>query len=132
MALGDNISGSDGMVKYGATPTEIKITKWNIKKKTSGPVPVNDSGSGGNMTNLPAKLVGFDGSFEGFLKKGVAGPTFNSVVAGEFYVDDNIKYEGDIIIGEEDINVAVDGTDAVKVGFSFEGTGELTKTDPTT
>ena len=131
MAVGDNLSGKDGKVNWGASPTEIKITRWN-RTKTIATKNVSDSGSSGGMEKIPDGLYDIAGSFDGFLKAGVAKPTVGAVIALELVTDSNIKYAGNGIITSEDTGLQVSGGEAVAVSYSFEGTGAWTDTDTTT
>ena len=123
---GSQITGQSGTITFGAVA--IKITKWTMKK-TASPINVSDNGSGGFSEFKPAKLINWNGTFTGFMRKGVASPPFNAVVAFVGLADTGITYEGSVIIGEEGFEVDTIGGNAVQVSRNFQGSGVLTETN---
>jgi hypothetical protein len=121
------ISGKDGKVKYGASPTEIKITDWSYDKQI-GLKDVSDSGSVGGKEFLPDALYEVDGSFSGFVLTGATLPTFGTEIALELIMDAANKWAGNGIITSQGEKLQVVGGDAVKVSFSFKGSGAWTRT----
>jgi hypothetical protein len=130
MAVGDNVSGQDGKVNYGATPTEIKITNWDYTKEMDTK-EVSDSGSTAGKDYIPDKLYSWSGTFTGWLKAGVTKPAFGEVIALELIADAAIESTGSAIITSQGTTLQVSGGDAVQVTYNFQGTGILTETDTT-
>lgn len=131
MAVGDKISGKDGKVNWGASPTEIHITNWT-RNKAIAIKPVPDSSSVGGIPKIVDGLYDVKGSFDGFIEAGVALPTIGAIIDIELVVNSNIKEAGKGIIVSEDESLQVSGGDAVSVSYGFEGSGAWVRTDTTT
>lgn len=119
-------SGQGGAFSYGGT--DWPIDKWSITKK-GNVADVTDSSSTYEEF-VATGYVTWNFTFEGYLKSGVAKPTFHSEVALIFTVDTGVTMSGTGIITDESTSVDVVGTNAVKVTFSGQGTGTLTEANP--
>ena len=139
-SVGDKITGKNGKIMYdsmddGTADMEYAVTKFSINKSTT-PVKSTDNGdkdANGQIwdTYEEGKTIGWNGSIEAKRKAGVAKPPFNKKFLFEGYSDDGIYVSGIIILNSEGYTVAtVDGEDVV-TQFGFQGSGELTETDPT-
>ena len=130
MAVGDKLSGKDGKVNWGASPTEIHITRWE-RTKSIATKNVSDSSSVSGMDKIPDGLYEVSGSFEGFIEAGVALPTQGAEIALELVVSSAIKEAGNGIITQISESLQVSGGEAVALSVQFEGTGAWTRTDTT-
>ncbi len=120
-------SGTGGKVSYGGVNWDIE--KWSVTKK--GVVAnVTDSGSSTWEDFIASGFQSWTFTFEGFLKSGVAKPTFHTSVALVFTVATGVTLTGNGIITDEGTTLEVNGTNAVKVSFSGQGTGALTEANP--
>lgn len=121
------LSGKDGTVKYGATPTELEVTDWSYDKSMEVK-EVTDSGSGDGKEYLPDGRYSITGSFSAFVEMSVTPPTFGTEVALQLHYDAT-NYDGfNAIITNESPALQVTGGDAVKKTFSFTATGAITET----
>lgn len=130
MAVGDAISGKDGKFKYGATPTEVYITRHN-SKRSSGTKETTSSkdASAGWRSFVPDGWFTIEGSFEGFIYKGDTPPTEGAVVEIQLHTDGNRDWTGNGIITDIEETVDVVGADAVAYSGTFKGTGAWARTD---
>src|SRR4030042_4413997 len=124
------ITGKDGKAYYGAGPTEIKITSWNIKR-ILGLKETSDSGSVSGKDFIPDGLYEFVGGFEGFIEGGTAPPTFGTEMNLKLSLNASVYWQGQGIITEEVETLQVSGGDAVKLSAPFKGTGAWARTDTT-
>jgi hypothetical protein len=119
------VTGNDGIVKYGATPTALPTESWAISEKGS----VRNGDSSSNAGDYTVKSAGafkdWSGSFVALLDDGEDGPAVGTAMAGLFYIDDTKYYGGQIIITDRNPAVEVKGGDYAKVNFTFDGTGDL-------
>lgn len=132
MAVGDPVSGLNGKAYYGATPTEIEITRWTFNR-TTGTIDVTDSGNStaGYRSKIPNGFVEGDGTIEGFVKLGTALPTFGTEVALKLASTAARYWSGNGIITGMEESLEVAGGNAASISFTFETTGTWTLTDPT-
>ncbi len=120
-------SGTGGKVSYGVT--DWNIDKWSVTKK-GAVANVTDSGSTTWEDFIASGFTSWTATFEGFLKSGVAKPTFHSSIAFVFTVATGVTMSGSGIITDEGTTLEVNGTNAVKVSFTVQGTGALTEANP--
>ncbi len=122
---------SSAFTTYGSGGTVslvIDVDKFSYTKK-GATANVTDSSSNQWEDHIPSGFVGITGTFEGFLKSGVKKPTFHSAIAFGFYETDTDYLTGTGIITDEGTTLEVSGTNAVKITFSFQGTGSYTDTN---
>lgn len=126
------ISGKDGTVKYGASPTTYDVTDWSFDRNFE----IQDvTDSGDSSTGWRAKqATGWksgSGNFTAFVEGGVSFPTEGSEVALELISNSARKWAGNGIITSVSEALTVAGGEAQKATFNFETTGAWTKTDTT-
>jgi hypothetical protein len=122
------ISGSTGTVSYGATPTSVaKLTAWTLEQ-TQGVLDVTNNGSSAFREKVADGFTSWSGSFEAFFDSASTLPTVGSDAALNLTYDGTDKWSGDAIITGRTDSIQVAGGDAVKVNFTFEGSGTLTAT----
>lgn len=118
------ISGVDGACTLGGT---ILITAWTVV--IDGEVlDVTDSGDATWKTFLPGGFTSWSGSFEGFVATGDAGGKTVGGAAAELVLTaaSGVTWTGDAILTQQATNLTVVGGEAVKVAYTFQGTGTLT------
>jgi hypothetical protein len=106
----------------------VRLTGWNLDKQI-GLKDVSDNGSVGGKEFLADALYEVDGSFEMFIDSGVNMPVFGTEMSMALHEDNDSWSIGNGIITSEGVKLQVVGGDAVKVGYSFKGTGAWTRTD---
>jgi hypothetical protein len=126
LTQGETITGQNGKVTYGATPTAVDLVDFAIKKSAE-PVDTTDNGtvSAGYKTYKPAKKVAWSGTINAMLHAGVAEPPFNEIIAFTGTADTGITYTGNIIITGVDTTVNTTDNNATKIAYTFQGTGAL-------
>lgn len=128
--MGVKLSGVAGDCTYGAGPTTIKITAWSLV--IDGEVlDVTDSGDTTWKEFLPGGYTSWAGSFEGFVETGDAGGQTIGAAAGNLtlLMDATRKWAGTAILTQQSTGLTVVGGEAVKVAYTFQGTGTLTPTN---
>jgi len=104
------------------------IVGWTMTQK-GDTREVTDSNSGAVSEFLSEGHTQWDGSFEGMLPDGALRPTVGSSYTGVFAMNSGDSFSGTIKITGMTPALQVKGTDAVKVSYTFQGTGTLTETN---
>ena len=122
------ISGYAGAASLGGTT--IKITGWTAEV-TSEVIDTTDSGDTTWRTKLPSGWSTWTATCEGFVETADVGETVGAAAASLILTaDTGITWTGNAIVVGKSTVLDVVGTDAVKVSYSFEGTGILTPANP--
>jgi hypothetical protein len=132
-SVGDILTGTNGKVEYGGTPTEIGVMSFKVNRSVE-PVKTTTNKSvsaGGGNTYAAGKCYDWDGEFVGRFEAGITPPPFNSVVTLTFTLDTGITYEGQGFITSEGVNVQTRDGEAIDIQYTFKGTGDLTIADTT-
>jgi hypothetical protein len=112
----------------GSVQRCIAIIGWTINKK-GDTREVTDSNSGAFSEFINEGHTSFDGTFEGFLGDGSLRPTIGSSTTLVLYLNGTDYFSGTVKITGETDALSVKGTDAVKVSYTFQGTGTLTESN---
>ena len=113
----------------GGTITHtIDVTGFSYTE-TAQVADVTDSSSTTWKDFTASGYKGLEGTFEGFLKSGINPPSFGSEISFGFYETDTASMTGSGILTSKAVTLTVDGTEAVKVSYSFKGTGAQTETN---
>ncbi len=112
----------------GSVSRCVAITGWSMNQK-SDVREVTDSGSGANSEFIAEGHTAFDGSFEGILPDGALRPTVGTSYAATFNIDASDSFSGTVKITGMTPVLVIKGTDAVKVSYTFQGSGTLTETN---
>jgi len=111
----------------GGTITHtIDITAFSYTA-TAQVADVTDSSSTTWKDFIASGFDDFSGTFEGFLKSGINPPSFGSSISFGFYETDSASATGSGVLTSKAVTLNVDGTEAVKVSYSFKGTGTITE-----
>jgi predicted secreted protein len=138
IAVGTVITGKTGKLKTGSavmgTAEEYEVTDIAVTV-SGGTIDVTDSGAGRWRKKVPGKYASWSGTASAFIKAGVTPLLINTVYNLHFLAESSLgdeKYwSGEAVVTEVGVSIPVEGEDAVKVTFNFEGTGELVHTDDT-
>ncbi len=115
-------------VSGGTVTHVVDVTKFSFTKKGSVS-NVTDSSSSTWEDFIASGFIAITGTFEGFLKSGVNKPTFHSAITFKLYEDATDYISGSGIITDEGTTLEINGTNAVHITFSFQGTGSYTDTN---
>jgi len=127
MASTITISGASGTLtaQGGAVP----ITAWTITQK-GDTREVTDSNSGAVSEFIPEGHTQWEGTAEAWVQDGTATLTVGAAAAaGTFLAVTGTQWAGNMILTNKNIGLQIKGTDAVKVSYTFQGTGALTETN---
>ena len=117
-------SGKDGAFSYGGS--DYPCTAWSVTQTAQ----VADTTDSSSTTWKDFTASGFHGwtfTVEGFLKSGAATPAIGASAALVFTLDTGQSYSGSGIITSKGVTTNIDGTEAVKVSLSGQGTGAITE-----
>jgi hypothetical protein len=112
----------------GSVSRCVAITGWSLNQKADTR-EVTDSNSGANSEFIAEGHTQFDGSFEGILPDGALRPTVGSSYAATLNMNSADSFSGTVKITGMSPVLQIKGTDAVKVSYTFQGTGTLTETN---
>jgi len=112
----------------GSVSRCVTITGWSLTQKADTR-EVTDSGSGATSEFIAEGHTQFDGSFEGILPDGALRPSVGSSYAMTLDMDASDSFSGTVKITGMTPVLQIKGTDAVKVSYTFQGTGTLTETN---
>jgi hypothetical protein len=128
LTVGDVITGENGKVTYGATPTVVDLIDFTIKKAaTAVDTTDNSTVASGFKTFKPGKKIEWNGTINALLKAGVAEPPFNTIISFVGTADTGVTYTGNIIITGVDTTVNTTDNNATKIAYTYQGTGALTE-----
>jgi len=133
MALNDPVSGLEGKAHYGATPTEIDITKWDFERST-GTIDTTRSSnaSAGYRSKIPNGFIEGSGNIEGLVLQGVDLPAMGTVLTIKLSSTPTRFWSGPAIITRVGESLDVPGENAQVITFDFVTTGLWELTDTTT
>ena len=127
MAATDKISGHEGTFTYDSTEMYITTFSLSVAGSTKD---VTDSSCTTWKEKIASGFKEWSGTVEGFVLDGTATDTVGAAAAsGIFLAETGAQWAGSCIITGKDINLSVDGGDAVKISLTVEGTGALTETN---
>jgi hypothetical protein len=128
MASTVTFSGASGNVSLGGISV-ASITGWTLNVK--GDVrEVTDSNSTTTSEFIPEGHYSWDGTFEGWLADGTATLTVGAAAAAlVLTMASGHTFGGSAIITGKSAVTQVKGTDAIKVSYTYQGTGALTETN---
>lgn len=113
-------------VSGGTITHTIDITGFSYTA-TAQVADVTDSSSSTWKDFTPSGYQDFSGTFEGFVKSGINPPDFGSSISFGLYETDTASATGSGILTSKAVTLSIDGTSAVKVSYSFKGTGTITE-----
>lgn len=118
------IAGDAGEVTLGGT---IKITAWECTVEGEV-IDVTDSGDTTWKEFIPSGWTSWSGSFEGYVETGDAGGLTVGAAAAELILTakSGVTWTGNAIVTSSLTNLVVVEAEAVKVAYTFQGTGILT------
>lgn len=130
MAAGNPISGKNGTVKTGGTPTAlVHITNWKITRSAETDRFADNSSSGWKRSIAGTKM--WEGSFDGKVNDGEAVPLKEGDgVAAQFHLDGSggQHMAGNITVKSLDVECDFDTGKVIAYSVKFEGNGALTDT----
>jgi hypothetical protein len=127
MASTVTISGASGTMTLGGSP--YPITAWTVNRKAETR-EVTDSNSSTVSEFIPEGHSSWDGTMEGWVQDGTACLTVGAAAAALVLTAVTGTYwTGNAIITGASIVLQVKGSDAVKVSYTFQGTGALVETN---
>jgi hypothetical protein len=112
----------------GTVQRTCSITGWTLNQKCDTR-EVTDSNSGATSEFIPEGHTQWEGTFEGMLPDGANRPTVGSSYAVVLAMNSSDSFSGTVKITGMNPSLQVKGADAVKVSYTFQGTGTLTETN---
>ena len=113
----------------GTARTIHHITSWTLNKTAEVQNVTNSGSANGAKVFIPNGFTEWNGSIEGLVEGNQNKPDFGTAITIQLDVNATEFYTGTAMINSEANTTTIGGTDAVKVSFTYQGTGVLT--DPT-
>ncbi len=118
------IAGDAGLVTYDSNT--VDVTSWSVDQ-TAEVQNVTDSGSAAVNEYIPNGYTDWTASFEGWVQTADAGgEAIGSAATLILTAKASVTWTGSAIITGRTVLTNVNGTDAVKISYTAQGSGALT------
>ena len=120
------INGATALFTHGGATVDVTSFTINYTAEVQN---TTDSSSAAVNEYIANGYTGWDLAVEGFVQTGDAGGLTLGGAAEESILTAaaGVTYTGDSIVTSKSTAVAVNGTDAVKISYTLQGTGVLTE-----